>query len=62
MAQQLTERPALKRKRGRQRRGDRRLEFMLPELVYQRLVALERESGKHRASIAADLVIKALLG
>ena len=50
------------RKRGRKRRGDHQLEIVLPELVYQRLVAVARETGRHKASLAADLVIKALLG
>lgn len=59
---ELLERPPLKRKRGRPRRGDLRLEVVLAELIYNRLVARAKELGTAPNRLAADILFKMLLG
>jgi hypothetical protein len=51
-----------RRKRGRPRVGDVRLEFMIPELLYQRLLRRAAETGIAPTRVAADLLFKELIG
>ena len=51
-----------KRKAGRKRVGDVRCQFMIPRIVFARLLEREKATGISHTRIAADILFKALMG